>query len=278
MRTETRLFFDYVLRENKPISDFLNAKYTFLNDQLARHYGIEGITGGEFRRVDLTSDERGGILSQGSILTVTSYPSRTSVVLRGKYLLDNIFGAPPPAPPADIPAIDEAAVGATKSLRQQMESHRSNPACAACHARMDVLGFGLENYDAIGRWRKEDGKFPIDPAGAFPNGKAFKTPGEMKDALLANLPEFSRCLTEKMMTYALGRGTENFDRPAIREILKKTADNEYRFQTIVAGIVQSYPFQARRGEIPGAKPPEPPAKPALRNLPKTAVIVVKETK
>ena len=278
MRTETRMFFNHMLKENRPISEFLNARYTFLNDALAKHYGIDGVTGPAFRRVDLTNDQRGGILTQASVLTVTSYPSRTSVVLRGKYLLDNIFGAPPPAPPADVPALDEAAVGVAKSLRQQMESHRENPVCASCHARMDVLGFGLENYDAIGRWRAEDGKFPVDAGGQFANGKSFKTPGQMKDILAANLSEFTRCLTEKMMTYALGRGTENFDRPAIREIVKRTEEGEYRFQTLVAGIVQSYPFQARRGELPGAKPPVvPPAKP-VKTAPKTVAIVNRETK
>lgn len=278
MRSETKLFFDYVLRENRSVTEFLNANYTFLNEQLAKHYGIEGITGSQFRKVDLTTDQRGGVLTHASVLTVSSYPSRTSVVLRGKYLLDNIFGAPPPAPPADVPAIDEAAVGTTKSLRQQMESHRSNPVCASCHARMDVLGFGLENYDAIGRWRKEDGKFPVDPGGSFPNGKAFTTPAGMKEILAGNMPEFTRCLTEKMLTYALGRGAENFDRSAIREITKKTAESDYRFQTIVAGIVQSYPFQARRGEVPNAKPPLVPVKTPAKTLAKTAAIVNKETK
>jgi len=248
MRMETKLFFEHVLRENLPISDFINGRYTFLNEQLSTHYGIEGVKGPEFQRVDLTTKQRGGILTHASVLTVSSYPTRTSVVLRGKYLLENILGAPPPAAPPDVPALDEAAVGAKQTLRQQMEQHRSNAACAACHARMDVLGFGLENYDAVGRWRTEDGKFPVDSSGTFPNGKSFSTPGEMKDLLLANLPEFTACLTEKMFTYALGRGVEPYDRGVIRQIVRQTSENEYRLQAMVGAIVRSFPFQARRGE------------------------------
>ncbi|MBI3208649.1 MAG: DUF1592 domain-containing protein [Candidatus Solibacter usitatus] len=254
MRSETQLFFDHMLRENRPISDFIDARYTFLNEPLAKHYGIDSVKGPEFRRVDLATDQRGGILTHASVLTVSSYPSRTSVVLRGKYLLENIFGAPPPAAPPEVPALDEAEVGTAKSLRQQMEQHRTNPVCASCHARMDVLGFGLENYDAIGRWRTMDGKFPVDSSGTFPNGKSFATPAEMKKLLTANLPEFASCLTEKMLTYALGRGVERFDRAAVRDIVRQMAAKEYRLQPMIAGIVRSLPFQARRGEA-GPVPP-----------------------
>jgi len=252
LRTETALFFEHVVRENRPITDFLNGRYTFLNDRLAQHYGVPDVKGGEFRRVELASDQRGGILTHGSVLTVSSYPSRTSVVLRGKYLLENILGAPPPAAPPDIPALDEAATGTQKSLRQMMETHRSSPVCASCHSRMDVLGFGLENYDAIGQWRTQDGKFPVDASGTFPNGKSFTTPAQMKDLLSENMPEFTRCLTEKMLTYALGRGVEPFDRPVMRDIVRQTADNEYRIQAMIAAIVRSVPFQARRGEAVAA--------------------------
>lgn len=261
MRAETRLFFDHVLRENRPVSEFLNAKYTFLNEQLAAHYGIEGVKGPEFRKVELATDQRGGILTQASVLTVSSYPTRTSVVLRGKYLLENILGAPPPAPPPDVPALDEAATGQKLSLRQQMEKHRTNALCASCHERMDTLGFGLENYDALGVWRTQDGKFPVDASGTFPNGKSFSKPAEMKELLASNLPEFTRCLTEKLFTYALGRGVEPYDRAAIRQIVRQLADNDWKFQTLVAGIVRSAAFQSRRADSGVAKPvPAQPVK------------------
>ena len=250
MRTETRMFFEAVLRDDRPVSDFLDGKYTFLNEMLAKHYGIEGVTGPDFRRVELKTDQRSGVLTQGSVLTVSSYPSRTSVVLRGKYLLENILGAPPPPPPPDVPRLNEETVGVAKSLRAQMEQHRSDAVCASCHSRMDVLGFGLENYDAIGRWRTTDGKFPVDPGGAFPNGKSFSTPAEMKALLHDNMPEFTRCVTEKLLTYALGRGVEAYDRRTVQDLVAQTAAHEYRFQALVTAIVHSAPFQQRRGEKP----------------------------
>ncbi|MGH9668431.1 MAG: DUF1592 domain-containing protein, partial [Bryobacteraceae bacterium] len=211
MKAETRLFFNYVLHENRPLSDFIDARYTFLNERLAKYYGIEGVTGPEFRKVDLTTDQRGGILSQASVLTVSSYPTRTSVVIRGKYVLNNILGTPPPPPPPDVPPLDESAVGTSASLRQQMETHRANPACASCHNKMDALGFGLENYDAIGRWRTMDGKFLVDASGTLPNGKSFNSPAQLRQILEGDMPEFAHCLIEKMLTYALGRGLERFD-------------------------------------------------------------------
>ena len=239
-----------MLRENRPMSEFIDAKYTFLNERLAKHYGIEGIAGPDFRRVDLRSDQRGGILAHASVLTVSSYPTRTSPVIRGKYVLQNILGAPPPPPPADVPPLDEEQVGNAGSLRQQMEKHRTNAVCASCHSRMDVLGFGLENYDAIGRWRTKDGKFPIDSSGTFPNGKTFTSPAEMRGLLAGNLPEFARCLIEKMLTYSLGRGLEQYDRRTVDELNRKLAASDYRFQTLVTEIVASLPFQNRRGELP----------------------------
>ncbi|MDP9171124.1 MAG: DUF1588 domain-containing protein, partial [Acidobacteriota bacterium] len=262
MRTETRMFFAAVLRDNKPISDFLDGKYTFLNESLAKYYGIAGITGPDFRRVTVAGDQRSGVLTQASVLRVTSYPNRTSVVLRGKYLLENILGAPPPPPPPDVPKLDENTVGVAKSLRQQMEQHRADPVCASCHSKMDVLGFGLENYDAIGRWRTTDGKFPVDSSGAFPNGKSFVGPAEMKALLHENMPEFTRCLTEKLLTYSLGRGIESFDRRTVQDLVRQAAQNDYKFQALVTGIVHSAPFQQRRGELkqstarqPGADKP-----------------------
>ena len=249
MRTETTMFFEAVIRENRPVSDFIDGKYTFLNENLAKHYGIEGVSGPEFRRVELTTDQRGGVLTQASVLTVSSYPSRTSPVLRGKYMLENILGAPPPPPPADVPPLDEAVASTSKSLRQTMEQHRSNAVCASCHSRMDVLGFGLENYNAVGEWRTQDGKFPVDASGTFPSGKSFNTPAEMKVLLLGNLPDFTRCLTEKMLTYALGRGVEKYDRIPVQQIVRQASANNYQFQSLILGIVHSVPFQMRRGEV-----------------------------
>jgi hypothetical protein len=248
MRTETEMFFEAMLRENRPIGDFLDARFTFLNERLAKHYGIEGVKGAEFRRVELASEERGGILSHASVLTVSSYPTRTSPVIRGKYILMNILGSPPPPPPPDVPALDEAAVGSLGSLRQKLEQHRTNAVCASCHNRMDVLGFGLENYDAIGRWRTRDGKFDIDAGGTLPNGKSFETPAQLRRLLKEDLPEVVRCLTEKMMTYALGRGIERYDRPTINAIVRKLEADNYRFQPLIYEIVRSLPFTMRRGE------------------------------
>src|SRR5688572_16264335 len=250
MRRETALFFEHVLRENRPVSDFLNANYTFLNERLAAHYGIAGVAGSEMRRVPLQTDRRGGVLSQGAVLTVSSYPSRTSPVIRGKYVLQNILGTPPEPPPGDIPPLEESAAGGALSVREQLERHRGSPACAACHRNMDPLGFGLENYDAIGRWRDQEGKFPVDATGTLPNGQRFRTPGEMRALLVSQLPQFSRTLAEKMMTYALGRGLQTFDRRAVDTIQRTVAADGYHFQTMVRQVVQSVPFRSRRGEEP----------------------------
>jgi mono/diheme cytochrome c family protein len=249
MRTETSLFFDYILRENRPMADFLDSRYTFLNERLARHYGIEGVKGPEFRKVDLTTGERGGVLGQAGVLTVSSYATRTSVVIRGKYILQEILGTPPAPPPPDVPPLDEAAVGTSLSLRQQMEKHRANAVCASCHSKMDPLGFGLENYDAVGKWRTLDGKFPVDSSGTLPNGKTFATPAEMRAALVSLVPQFARSLVEKLMIYALGRGIAPYDRRAIDQITSKLADQGYPFQTAIYEIVRSAPFQMRRGEL-----------------------------
>ncbi len=248
MRTETSMFFQAVMQGNRPIADFIDGKYTFLNGQLAKFYGIEGVTGTDFRRVDLTADQtaqRSGVFTQASVLTVSSYPTRTSVVLRGKYMLETVLNAPPPPPPPDVPRLNEETVGVAKSLRQQMETHRADALCASCHSRMDVLGFGLENYDAIGRWRTTDGKFPIDSTGAFPSGKTFNGPAEMKVLLHDNMPEFVRCLAEKMLTYALGRGVESYDRPVVEDLVRQTAAADNKLQPLILGIVHSMPFQQR---------------------------------
>jgi len=220
-----------------------------VNERLAKHYGVPHVYGSRFRRIALEPDTwRGGLLRQGSVLTVSSYPTRTSVVLRGKYLLENVLNAPPPPPPPDVPSLNEEAVGTARTLRQQMEQHRADAVCASCHSKMDVLGFGLENYDAIGRWRTQDGKFPVDSSGAFPNGKTFNGPAEMKELLKDSMPDFTRCLTEKMLTYALGRGVEVYDRRTVQDLVKQTSQDEYRIQALILGIVHSAPFQQRRGE------------------------------
>ena len=248
MKTETTLFFDAILKENRPMSDFLTADFTFLNGLLAKHYGIEGVDGPDFRRVELDTAQRGGILSHASVLTVTSYPTRTSPVIRGKYVLNNILGTPPPPPPPNVPALDEAAVGQNASLREQMEAHRADPACATCHTRMDALGFGLENYDAIGQWRTEDGEFPVDSSGVLPSGESFESPKELSRILQQQLPVFARNVTEKMLTYALGRGLEPFDRVTVNQLMTGLEKDDYRFQTLVHEVVQSLPFLERRGE------------------------------
>jgi len=251
MKTETTMFFEYILKENRSIAEFLDANYTFLNERLAKFYGIDQVTGPEFRRVELSrqaTEQRGGVLSQAGVLTVSSYPNRTSPVIRGKYVLSNILGTPPPPPPPDVPNLDEGAVGTVGSMKQQLEKHRENTLCASCHSRMDPLGFGLENYDAIGRWRTRDGNFPVDASATLPDGQTFSNPKEMRAILTSQLPQFSRTLIEKMMTYALGRGLQNYDRRTVDTIQRTLNTDNYRFQTLVEQIVLSLPFQARRGE------------------------------
>ncbi|BCS32324.1 hypothetical protein TBR22_A15340 [Luteitalea sp. TBR-22] len=255
MRNETMLFMQHVVREDRSVLDFLDAKYTFLNERLARHYGVEGVTGPAFRRVALTDGTRGGVLTQASVLTVSSYATRTSPVLRGKWVLENLLDAPPPDPPAGVPPLDETKVGETASLRQQMEAHRANPTCASCHRRMDPLGFGLENYDAIGAWRAMDGKFPIDPKGELPDGRTFHHPSELRTILLEDRQDFTRALTSKLLTYALGRGLARHDKPTVRGIVSRLPQHEYRFSGLVLEIVNSLPFQMRRGVAPGVTAP-----------------------
>jgi Protein of unknown function (DUF1588)/Protein of unknown function (DUF1585) len=189
---------------------------------------------------------RGGIVTQASILTISSYATRTSPVLRGKWILETILNAPPPPPPPDVPNLDEAAVGSSASLRQQLEQHRQNATCAACHARMDPLGFGLENFDAIGGWRTQDGKFPIDPSGTLPDGRSFKGPDELKTILKADRGAFAESISEKLLTYALGRGLERYDKPTVKQIAKGLAADDYRFSSLALEIVNSLPFQMRK--------------------------------
>ena len=246
MRRETEMFVEHVIREDRSILDFIEARYSFLNERLARHYGIAGVSGPDFRRVDLTGTPRGGVLTQGSVLTVSSYATRTSPVLRGKWILDNLLNAPPPDPPADVPNLDEADLGKAASMRQQLEAHRKDPTCASCHRRMDPLGFGLENFDAVGAWRTMDGKFPIDARGVLPGGDTFTGPEELRAILTTRRDQFARALTSKLMTYALGRGLERYDSRTVKEIAGRLPARNYRFSALVLEIVNSLPFQQRR--------------------------------
>jgi mono/diheme cytochrome c family protein len=248
MLKETELFFENVIREDRGILDFIDSDYTFVNERLAKHYGLSGVKGEEFRRVSLTGTPRGGILTQAAVLSVTSNPTRTSPVKRGKWILENILGTPPPPPPPGVEELkDDKEAVLSGSLRQRMEQHRANPNCATCHQRMDPLGFGFENFDAIGGWRTKEGKHAIDPSGELPNGQAFKGPVELRTILKARREAFARCLAEKLLTYALGRGVERFDRCALDEIVKSAAKDEYKFSRLVFDIVKSDPFQKRRG-------------------------------
>jgi hypothetical protein len=246
MQKETELLFRNIIRADRPITEFLDADYTYLNQRLAEFYGIKGVTGPEFRKVDLSGSNRGGVITHGSVLTVSSYSNRTSVVLRGKYILENILNAPVPPPPPNVPALDESAAASKRSMRAQMEEHRKNPVCASCHSRMDPLGFGLENFDAVGAWRTKDGEFPIDTTGTLPDGRSFSGPSGLKDLLVAEKDAFTEGMVDKMLTYALGRGLERFDRPVVKQIAKKVAARNYRFSALVLELTNSLPFQKTR--------------------------------
>jgi Protein of unknown function (DUF1592)/Protein of unknown function (DUF1588)/Protein of unknown function (DUF1587)/Protein of unknown function (DUF1585)/Protein of unknown function (DUF1595) len=247
MVRETELFLGSIVREDRSILELLDAPYTFLNERLARHYDIDGVTGPEFRKVDLRGTARGGILTQGSVLTVSSYATRTSPVLRGKWILENVLAAPPPEPPAGTPRLDEATVGATAPLRAQLEAHRSDATCMACHSKMDPLGFALENFDAVGAWRTQDGSFPIDTSGTLPDGRTFSGPGELRRILSGDHRAFAECVTAKLLTFALGRGLEPYDRRTVKAIAEKVAQQDYRFSALVLEIVNSLPFRMQRG-------------------------------
>src|SRR5262249_33866521 len=248
---ETSLFFGSIVRENRSVLDLLDADYTFLNERLARHYGIAGVYGERFRRVSLPADSvRRGLLGQGSILPDTWRANRTSPVIRGKWILENIFGAPPPAPPANVPELkDERDPAKVLPMREQMAQHRANPVCASCHAQMDQLGFALKNFDAIGEWRDVDAAgTQIDPTAKLPDGTTFTGPVELRKVLLTHSDDFLTTLTEKLLTYALGRGLEAADAPAVRQIKRDAAPANYRFASLVQGVVMSTPFQMRTAQ------------------------------
>ncbi len=246
---ETELFIDYQLRADRSVLELLSADYTVVNERLARPYGIAGVNGSRFRRVNVEGDRQAGLLGHASLMTVTSYPNRTSPVLRGKFVLENLLGAPPPEPPPNVPALEETdADGKPRSLREAMVEHRENPACRVCHATMDPIGFSLENFDAIGAWRTTFAGKPIDTSGVLPDGGAFDGPTGLRDMLLARPADFVGTVTEKLMTYALGRGVQYYDMPTVRRIVREAEAVDYRWSAIILGIIKSAPFQMRRSE------------------------------
>jgi hypothetical protein len=250
MRRETELFVTHIVGHDRSVLEFLDADYTFANERLAKHYGLTGVTGDEYVQVSLKGTPRGGLLTHGSILTLTSNPTRTSPVKRGKYVLENLLGTPPPPPPPGVPQLkddrkDEKLEG---TLRQRMVQHRQDALCNSCHEKMDTIGFGFENFDAVGAWRDRDGESPVDAGGEL-GGEKFGGPAELKEIFLhARRSEFLRCLSEKLLTYALGRGLEYYDRPAVDAILAGLERGEFKFSALVLGVVHSTPFQKRRGE------------------------------
>ena len=249
MKEETTLFFDSIMREDRSVVDLLNADYTFVNERLARHYGIPNVYGSEFRRVKVPSEARRGLLGQGSILTVTSYPNRTSPVERGKWILTNLLGVPPQPPPPNVPPLQESSAdGKVLSLRERMEQHRANPVCAGCHRLMDPIGFALENFDGVGHWRTNEDGAKIDPSGTLFNGATLDGAAGLRQALAAQPEVFVGVMTEKMLTYAVGRGIEYYDMPAVRKVVQDARNKDFRFSSIVLGIVRSTPFQMKEAK------------------------------
>jgi uncharacterized protein DUF1592/uncharacterized protein DUF1588/uncharacterized protein DUF1585/uncharacterized protein DUF1595 len=251
MKRETEMFFSSVLRENRSLLDFIRADYTFANERLAAHYGIEGVRGTAFRKVSLgEGSQRGGLLGQGSILTVTSYGNHTSPVKRGKWILDNLLAAAPPPPPPDVPALKSTDAGRQLNAREQMELHRSDPACASCHVKMDPLGLSLERYDAVGAVRSEDAGRPIDTSAKMPDGTGFDGLTGLQNILLDRKDEFAHAFTERFLVYALGRGLEAYDQPSVRAIVRAAAQDNYRIRTVILGVVKSEPFNERKTPEP----------------------------
>ena len=248
MRTETEQFFAHILSEDRPVTDFLVADYTFVNERLAKHYGLPGVAGDEFRKVSLAGTPRQGLLTHGSILTLTSNPARTSPVKRGKWVLENLLATPPPPPPPDVPPL-EAGEKLTGTLRQRMEKHRDNAMCASCHARMDPIGFAFEHFDGVGAYRDKDGIDPVEPAGELATGEKFTDHRQLNQVLAtAKRPDFLRCISEKLLTYSLGRGLEYYDKPAVERIVKSMEQDGFKFSALVDAVIRSAPFQRRRGE------------------------------
>ncbi|HLF94860.1 MAG TPA: DUF1592 domain-containing protein [Planctomycetota bacterium] len=254
MRQETALVFEEILREDRSVVDLLDADFTYVNEPLAKHYGLPGVQGEAMRRVKLDDPRRGGVLTMAGVLTVTSNPTRTSPVKRGKWVLETILGTPPPPPLPDAGELKDEPEGAEMlTVRQRLELHRADPSCAACHRRMDPIGIGFENYDPIGAWREKEGRLPLDVAGTLMDGRSFNGPVELKRILLSRKEDFVRCLTEKMLTYATGRGVEYYDANVVKGIRKSLADKGYRFSALVLEIVKSTPFQYRRNRASEVK-------------------------
>jgi mono/diheme cytochrome c family protein len=252
-RRETELFFQSILQENRSVLDLITADYTFVNERLARHYGIPYVYGGHFRRVSIPDENRRGLLGQGSVLTVTSLADRTTVVGRGKWILENLLGAPPPPPPTNVPPLAENKGGGRPlSLRERMEQHRANPVCASCHARMDPLGFALENFDATGQWRALENDKPIDNSAVLPDGTSFAGPTGLRELLLGQSESIVTAVTEKLLMYSLGRGLEYYDAPAVRKVVRESKASNYAIQSLIVGIVKSTPFQMRKVEADAA--------------------------
>jgi mono/diheme cytochrome c family protein len=247
-RQETELFFASIMQEDRSVLDLLRANYTFVNERLAKHYGIPNVYGSRFRRVTFENGERGGLLRHGSILMVTSYATRTSPVIRGKWILSNILGVPPPPPPVTPPPLKEHTAGKATTMRERLAEHRANPACAGCHKLMDPVGFSMENYDAVGRWRNAEDGVPIDASGGLPDGSKFEGVAGLQQALLSRPEVFAGTFTEKLMTYALGRGVEYYDAPAVRKVVGEARTSDFRFSSFILGIVNSTPFQMRRSQ------------------------------
>jgi len=245
---ETELLIASQVREDRSVADLLTTDYTFLNERLAEHYGVKGIYGNEFRRVKLDDPNRYGLLGQASILAVTSYPNRTSPTIRGKWVLEQLLGSPPPPPPPNVPSLKDDATAQKMTMRQRMEQHRANPTCAVCHRLMDPLGFALENYDGLGGWRDSAGigSGPIDASGVLPDGTPFNGPAGLRDVLMKKKDMFVETFTERLLTYALGRGVEEYDHTALRKIARGAAADNQKWSSIILGIVNSTPFQMRR--------------------------------
>jgi hypothetical protein len=246
---ETKLFLNDQIRSDRSVRELLSADYSYVNQRLAEHYGIQGIYGNRFRKVALQGAERGGLLGHGSLMMVTSYPNRTSPVLRGKFILENFLGGPPPEPPPNVPALETSSDGKKLTMREAMAMHRENPACRVCHAAMDPIGFSLENYDALGKWRTRFAGQDIDASGLLPDGNTFDGPHGLRSLMLSRPDDFVGTITEKLMRFALGRSLEYFDMPEIRAIVRAAKKEDYRWSQVILGVVQSTPFQMRRTEL-----------------------------
>jgi len=247
MRQEVDLFLGELVRKDRPLTEVIDADYTYLNEELARHYGIQGVSGPEMRRVALKDHRRGGVLTSAAVLMTLADPERNNVPRRGNYIAAAILGSPPPPPPPDVPALeDPKADGKPMTLRQRLEAHRSKPECAGCHAKIDPLGFSLETFDAIGRWRDEEAGAPVDATGVLPDGRTFRGPVELKQILLGRRDEFVRTLAGNLLIYALGRGLVLEDECVLREAQKAAAAGDYRFSSVVLAVVRSHPFRHRR--------------------------------